>query len=276
MLGMPAHTPTPAPDNRWMQQALSLARTGLGHVWPNPSVGCVIVQGEEVVGHGRTARRGRPHAEVLALREAGDAARGATAYVTLEPCAHWGHTPPCTDALLAAGVSRVVIALVDPDPRTNGRGIQRLREHGVQVEVGLGEADAADVNRGFFHRVRSGRPIVGVTASRGDALARLAPQWDAVGAHPALPGTLTPCGISVSVEGLSLSPGTWWVPAPGQPDRADAAVNISLPDDAIAEDDRLPMMLAALGQQGLTRLLLHQDDPLAAALRAAGLIDLVI
>lgn len=259
-----------------MQQALALARTGLGHVWPNPSVGCVIVRDGAAVGQGRTDPGGRPHAEVLALHGAGDGAQGATAYVTLEPCAHWGRTAPCADALLKAGVARVVVALVDPDPRTNGRGIQKLREHGIQVDVGLGEAEAAEINRGFFHRIRSGRPFVGLTSARGDALARLAQQWDAVGAHPLLPADQTAFRVSIGVEGLSAAPGTWWVPAPGQPPRAEAAVNVVLPQSAATARERLSMMLAALGQRGLTRLLVHRDDPLAVALQAAGLIDLVI
>ena len=143
-----------------MRGALSLARRGLGNVWPNPAVGCVIVRDGRVVGRGWTQPGGRPHAEAEALARAGEGARGATAYVTLEPCCHWGKTPPCADALIAAGVRRVVVAVEDPDPRVAGGGIARLREAGLAVETGLCEAEAAELNAGFFMRVRLGRPLV--------------------------------------------------------------------------------------------------------------------
>lgn len=138
--------------------ALDLAALGLGRTSPNPPVGCVIVRDGTVVGRGHHARAGEPHAEVHALREAGDRARGATAYVTLEPCAHHGRTAPCADALVDAGVSRVVASALDPDPRTARRGIQHLREHGVQVDVGLGESDALRQQAGFRSVVVRGRP----------------------------------------------------------------------------------------------------------------------
>ena len=126
-----------ADDRRAMSAALALARRGLGNVWPNPAVGCVIVKSGRVVGRGWTQPGGRPHAETEALVRAGDAARGATAYVTLEPCSHWGKTPPCAEALSAAGVRRVVASVEDPDPRVAGGGLARLREAGIAVESGL-------------------------------------------------------------------------------------------------------------------------------------------
>jgi diaminohydroxyphosphoribosylaminopyrimidine deaminase/5-amino-6-(5-phosphoribosylamino)uracil reductase len=147
-------------DRHMMDAALALARRGLGNVWPNPAVGCVIVRDGSIVGRGWTQPGGRPHAETEALARAGDAARGATAYVTLEPCAHWGNTPPCADALIAAGVGRVVAALEDPDPRVAGGGLARLREAGIAVESGLRAALAAEINAGFLRRVRDGRPLV--------------------------------------------------------------------------------------------------------------------
>ncbi len=143
-----------------MRAALSLARRGLGGVWPNPTVGCVVVQGGIVVGRGWTQAGGRPHAETEALKRAGAAARGATAYVSLEPCSHHGKTPPCADALIAAGVARVVIATGDPDPRVSGNGIAKLRAVGIAVESGLLADDADALNAGFFLRVREGRPLV--------------------------------------------------------------------------------------------------------------------
>jgi len=147
-------------DRRYMEQALRLAARGRGRTHPNPMVGCVVVNGGQVVGTGCHQRAGEHHAEVYALREAGERARGATAYVTLEPCAHYGRTPPCVDALLAAGVRRVVAAMVDPDPRTAGRGIERLRAAGVEVEVGLLAAEAEALNRAWITWKRTGRPLV--------------------------------------------------------------------------------------------------------------------
>ena len=139
---------------------MGLARRGLGEVWPNPAVGCVIVRSGKVVGRGRTAPGGRPHAEAVALARAGDAAVGATAFVTLEPCAHHGGTPPCADGLIAAGIARVVVALGDPDPRVAGRGLSRLRDAGITVETGVLGDEAARVQRGFLSRVKLGRPML--------------------------------------------------------------------------------------------------------------------
>ncbi|WP_343215266.1 bifunctional diaminohydroxyphosphoribosylaminopyrimidine deaminase/5-amino-6-(5-phosphoribosylamino)uracil reductase RibD [Falsiroseomonas tokyonensis] len=148
-------------DEAHMRAALALAARGLGNTWPNPAVGCVIVAADgQVVGRGWTQPGGRPHAETEALKRAGAAARGATAYVTLEPCCHWGRTPPCTNALIAAGVSRVVVALRDPDPRVDGEGFSRLRAAGVVVEEGLLAEEAASLNAGFIKRLRHGLPLV--------------------------------------------------------------------------------------------------------------------
>ena len=147
-----------AADHAHMAHALRLAERGLYTARPNPMVGCVIVAGGEVVGEGWHPRTGEPHAEVFALRAAGDRARGATAYVTLEPCAHHGRTPPCAEGLVAAGVSRVVAAMRDPFPRVDGAGFARLRAAGIEVASGLLEAQARELNRGFLARVERGRP----------------------------------------------------------------------------------------------------------------------
>ncbi|MHB8920259.1 MAG: bifunctional diaminohydroxyphosphoribosylaminopyrimidine deaminase/5-amino-6-(5-phosphoribosylamino)uracil reductase RibD [Halothiobacillus sp.] len=149
-------------DGRWMAQALALAGRGLTTAQPNPRVGCVIVRDGQLVGRGFHARTGEPHAEVFALREAGERARGATAYVTLEPCAHFGKTPPCAPQLAAAGVQRVVTAMVDPDPRVADNGHAILRAAGVQVDVGLMAAEARWLNRGFLSRIERRRPWVTV------------------------------------------------------------------------------------------------------------------
>lgn len=147
-------------DRRFMQAALALATRGLGNVWPNPAVGCVIVKDGIVVARGWTQPGGRPHAETEALKRAGDAARGATAYVTLEPCSHHGQTGPCADALIAAGVSRVVAAMVDPDERVSGQGLAHLQDAGITIETGLLGDAAAMLNRGYLSRIGSGRPMV--------------------------------------------------------------------------------------------------------------------
>jgi diaminohydroxyphosphoribosylaminopyrimidine deaminase/5-amino-6-(5-phosphoribosylamino)uracil reductase len=147
-------------DRRFMALALSLGRRGMGRVWPNPAVGCIIVKDGRIIGRGWTADGGRPHAEPQALSEAGKAARGATAYVTLEPCAHQGKTPPCAEALVAAGIARVVIAAGDPDPRVAGRGVVILKSAGIEVETGVLQAEADIDHAGFFSRITKGRPFV--------------------------------------------------------------------------------------------------------------------
>ena len=146
-------------DLSFMDLALRLARRALGSAWPNPAVGCVLVREGVIVGRGWTQAGGRPHAETEALGRAGAAAAGATAYVSLEPCAHYGVTPPCADALIAAGVARVVVAVEDPDPRVCGQGIGRLSEAGIAVTTGVLAADAVRLNRGFFLKVQASRPL---------------------------------------------------------------------------------------------------------------------
>jgi diaminohydroxyphosphoribosylaminopyrimidine deaminase/5-amino-6-(5-phosphoribosylamino)uracil reductase len=143
-----------------MAHALRLAARGLGSTWPNPAVGCVLVKDGLVVGRGWTQPGGRPHAEVRALAQAGNAAQGATAYVTLEPCAHHGQTPPCAEALITARVARVVTALTDPDPRVSGKGHAMLRAAGITVTEGVLTADATRLNAGFLKRITRGLPLI--------------------------------------------------------------------------------------------------------------------
>jgi diaminohydroxyphosphoribosylaminopyrimidine deaminase / 5-amino-6-(5-phosphoribosylamino)uracil reductase len=168
-------------DLNHMRAALALGRRGLGTTWPNPSVGCVLVRVGRVVGRGYTGIGGRPHAEPTALSMAGESARGATAYVTLEPCCHWGQTPPCTDALIAAGVVRVVIAALDPDERVDSQGVARLRASGLIVEHGLLAEEASDDLAGFVLRVTRHRPLVtlklATTLDGRIATARGESQW---------------------------------------------------------------------------------------------------
>jgi diaminohydroxyphosphoribosylaminopyrimidine deaminase/5-amino-6-(5-phosphoribosylamino)uracil reductase len=148
-----------------MARALALAARGVGLTSPNPAVGAVLVRGQRVVGEGAHLRAGGPHAEAVALAAAGDRARGATCYVTLEPCAHFGRTPPCVEALIDAGVARVVVACRDDNPRVDGRGLARLEAAGVAVTVGVGEPEARDLNRAFFLAMREGRPHVTLKAA---------------------------------------------------------------------------------------------------------------
>ncbi|RMM41230.1 Riboflavin biosynthesis protein RibD [Pseudomonas syringae pv. aptata] len=149
-------------DVHYMARALELARKGLYSTHPNPRVGCVIVREGRIVGEGWHVRAGEPHAEVHALRQAGELARGATAYVTLEPCSHQGRTPPCADALIEAGVTRVVAAMQDPNPEVSGRGLLRLMNAGIGVQCGVLESEARALNKGFLKRMETGLPFVRV------------------------------------------------------------------------------------------------------------------
>lgn len=279
-----------AHDLRHMDHALRLARRGWGNVWPNPAVGCVIVAAGRVVGRGWTQPGGRPHAERMALDAAGAAARGATAYVTLEPCAHHGRAPPCADALLAAGVARVVSALTDPDPRVAGRGHARLRAAGIEVVEGVRTAEAAELQRGFLSRVTLGRPMVtlklatsfdgriataagesrwitGEAARRHVHLLRLTHDAVMVGAGTAradLPA-LNVRGFGPVRQPVRVVIANAPIPAlpPEGPDHGPLWVLPGPVDEALAE----------LGRRGLTRVFCEGGGQLAAALLAAGLVD---
>ena len=147
-------------DYKWMARALALARKGEALAHPNPMVGAIVVAADRAVGQGFHSYDGKKHAEVLALEEAGGRARGATLYTNLEPCCHTGRTGPCTDAVIAAGITRVVAAMADPNPRVAGRGFARLRRAGVDVVTGVLEADARRLNEAFACWIRTGRPLV--------------------------------------------------------------------------------------------------------------------
>jgi diaminohydroxyphosphoribosylaminopyrimidine deaminase/5-amino-6-(5-phosphoribosylamino)uracil reductase len=162
-----------AAEQRFMQLALTLGRRGQGRTWPNPAVGAVVVKDGAIVGRGWTQPGGRPHAEPEALSRAGEAARGATLYVTLEPCSHIGKSPPCVDAIVAAGIARVVSAIEDPNPEVAGQGHAKLRAAGIAVDIGLGAAEAARDHAGHFRRVRDKRPhvILKLAVSSDDKIA---------------------------------------------------------------------------------------------------------
>lgn len=235
-------------DRVFMHRAIALGRSMLGLVWPNPAVGCVLVRDGAVVADGVTQPGGRPHAEIMALRAAGDRARGATAYVSLEPCSHWGRTPPCSRALIEAGIARAVIAARDPDPRVNGGGIAELKAAGIAVATGLCHDEAAAVNEGFFQRVATGRPLVTALAGRQPAAA----------ADAAQDGILT---VRRHADGLAFSCAT----ARGR--RGVWVDSLSRP--------ALAAGLARLGETGLTRIAVDAASPLAERLAMSDLIDRV-
>lgn len=309
-------------DVEHMRAALALARRGLGSTWPNPSVGCVLVRDGRVVGRGTTAPGGRPHAERVALDRAGEAARGATAYVTLEPCAHTGQTPPCAAALIAAGVRRVVVACRDPDPRVDGGGIAMLQKAGVEVTEGVLRAEAEALQHGFFTRVRQGRPAVtlklastldGRIATRSGesqwitghharrAAHALRAEHDAVMVGSGTVQTDNPeltCRIrgmrrnrdlrivadthlrtrlmSRVIASAAETP-TWFLHAAGaDPARAAAFREAGARLITVKQGEPgidLVAALAALGAEGLTRLLVEGGAQLAGALLRAGLVD---
>ncbi len=305
-----------------MRAALAMARRGLGTTWPNPSVGCVIVKHGRVVGRAVTAPGGRPHAEPLALAMAGEQARGATAYVTLEPCCHWGRTPPCTDALIAAGIARVVIACVDPDKRVDRQGIAQLRQAGIAVEEGLLADEARETLAGFIQRTTMGRPLVtlklattldGRIATHGGesqwitgSPARrighaLRGQNDAVmvgvgtvlADNPELtcriPGfRATPVvrivadshlrtPLTASLVRTAAQTPTWFMIRDGtDPDRKRAVVACGatlIPLAGASSGVDLTQGMHALGEAGITRLLVEGGGQVAAALLRANLVD---
>ncbi|MEJ0017394.1 MAG: bifunctional diaminohydroxyphosphoribosylaminopyrimidine deaminase/5-amino-6-(5-phosphoribosylamino)uracil reductase RibD [Acetobacteraceae bacterium] len=311
-----------ADDAAHMRAALALARRGLGSTWPNPSVGCVVVKDGRVVGRAVTAPGGRPHAEPRALEAAGAAARGATVYVTLEPCCHWGRTPPCTDALVAAGVARVVIATRDPDPRVDGDGIARLRAAGILVEEGVLRDEAEEVVAGFRCKQQHGRPLVtlklastldgriatrtgesrwitGAAARRAAHALRGRHDGVMVGVGTVLadnpeltcrlPGFRSTQVVRVVADShlrtpltatLAATAGkvpTWMLIRAGtdrERRRAFADLGATLIEVAGAETGVDPAAaLRALGQAGLTRLLVEGGAELAASLLRADLVD---
>jgi diaminohydroxyphosphoribosylaminopyrimidine deaminase/5-amino-6-(5-phosphoribosylamino)uracil reductase len=312
-------------DPSHMRAALSLARRGLGSCWPNPAVGCVVVKDGRVVARGLTAPGGRPHAEPQALAMAGEAARGADVYVTLEPCNHTGQTPPCTEELIAAGVARVIIAGTDPDPRVNGAGITRLRDAGIEVVTGVLTAEADALQAGFLHRIREGRPLVTlklattldgrIATHDGEsqwitgALAReaghaLRGRNDAVlvgvgtvaADNPMLtcriPGFRTRPLVRVVVDShlrtrlmaklvaTAATDPTWIIHRGGVPsDRREAFTNAGVRLLDVPGGERgvdLAAGLAALGQAGLTRILVEGGAQIAAALLRDRLVDRIV
>ncbi|AUH66158.1 bifunctional diaminohydroxyphosphoribosylaminopyrimidine deaminase/5-amino-6-(5-phosphoribosylamino)uracil reductase RibD [Paracoccus zhejiangensis] len=276
-----------------MAHALRLARRGLGNVWPNPAVGCVLIRDGHVVGRGWTQPGGRPHAERVALDQAGALARGATAYVTLEPCAHHGRTPPCAEALVAAGVARVVSAMTDPDPRVAGRGHAILRAAGVEVEEGVREAEARALQAGFLSRIERGRPwlVLKLAASFDGRIAT------ATGESHWITGPAARAhvhGLRLMSDAVMVGGGTARADRPSLNVRGFGAVRQpvrvvvssgDLPDLPPEGPDFGPLwqvsgdpaeLMADLGARGLTRVFCEGGGVLAASLLRAGLVDELI
>ncbi|MGE0152804.1 MAG: bifunctional diaminohydroxyphosphoribosylaminopyrimidine deaminase/5-amino-6-(5-phosphoribosylamino)uracil reductase RibD [Reyranellaceae bacterium] len=306
-------------DPHWMLAALSLARRNLGRTWPNPSVGCVLVRDGRLLANGWTQPGGRPHAEVHAISRAGQPLRGATAYVTLEPCSHHGRTPPCADALVDAGLARVVVATVDPDGRVAGQGIERLKRAGLDVTMGVCGAEAEEVAAGFLTRIHHGRPLVTLklaTSLDGRiALASNESRWitgPAARAHGhflratndaiavgigtvladdpllncRLPGLEPRAPLRIVFDAGARLPPAAKLAATARQQRtivltADAAAALPLRQlgvEAIAVPASPAGIdpaaaLKALGDLGLTRLLVEGGGRLAASLLAAQLVD---
>jgi len=269
-------------DAQHMRHALMLANRALGTVAPNPAVGCVLLRDGVIVGRGWTQRGGRPHAEVMALRQAGDAAHGATAYVTLEPCAHFGKTPPCATALIEAGVARVVAAVEDPDPRVAGRGFEMLRAGGVRVETGLLREDAAALNAGFFLRVTQNRPLVtlklAVSADGKIARATGGDQW-ITGAEARAFGHLLRArndAILVGIGTVLADDPELTCRIPGLEDRSplrvvlDSALRLPLSSKLVATAGRVPLVVFTTREGGGDALRESGVDIVHVAADAAG------
>jgi len=308
-----------------MARALALAAQGLGRTHPNPAVGAVLVRGERIVGEGYHARAGEAHAEIVALQQAGSAARGAELYVTLEPCTHHGRTPPCVDALLAVGLRRVVVATRDPNPRVRGRGIQRLRAAGIEVVVGPGAAQARELLAGFRSLMLAGRPLLTlklavtldgrIAARGGDARWITGPEARRLAHHlrdrhdavlvgagtvraddPRLtcrsPGGRDPIRLVLVGPGLALphqarvlqagGAPTWVITSTAAASSRVAALErrgipvIQLPPEARSGRPGFDTVARALGERGLTSVLVEGGSTVAAEALRARVVDRVV
>jgi len=277
----------------FMQHALSLARRNLGQTWPNPAVGAVVVKDGEIVGEGYTARGGRPHAETQALAKAGEKAKGATIYVSLEPCAHHGKTPPCTDAIIKAGITTCYAACRDPNKPVNGKGIEQLKAAGINVIEGLCEAEARQLNRGFISVIERRRPYVAMkiaTSSDGkiaggkskwitgeaarNEVHRLRSEFDAIITGIGTVLTDDPL-LTVRIAGLEHK----------SPVRVILDRNHRLPrgsklaqsTDAspvlVMNTQSIPEVLTQLADKGFTRVLVEAGQRINTAFLASGLVD---
>ena len=312
-------------DSGFMQLALTLGRRGQGRTWPNPAVGAVVVRDGVIVGRGWTQAGGRPHAEPVALAHAGEAARGATLYATLEPCSHVGKSPPCTDAIIASGVARVVSAIEDPNPEVAGQGHAKLRAAGIRVDIGLGAAEAAHDHAGHFRRIRDNRPhvILKLAVSADDMIGAAGPKPVTISGEAAkarvhllrahcdailvgigtvladdplltcrLPGMEARSPVRVVLDRALRIPGTTklvhsaretplWVmtsnlaeaPAAMKLGAAGAQVIRVATTTTPPPGLDLAAVLHALGEKGITRLLVEGGARVASSFVTAGLVD---
>lgn len=298
-------------DYAFMTMALRLAGRGLGRVAPNPAVGCILVKNDHIIARGWTQPGGRPHAEQVALARAAEEARGATAYVTLEPCAHHGKTPPCAEALINAGVTRVVVALEDPDPRTAGKGMAALEAAGIATRLGVLADAAADLNRGFLLKVRENRPMVSlkIAQSLDGRIASVTghSQWitgeeardhghllrashDAIlvgsGTYHAdnprldcrLPGLSerSPQRILLCSRPPEPVPSGWWYTKAvdaGQDDNSSDGSVLKVQAQSALAGVSIPAVLRALADRGITRLLVEGGAGVATAFLKENLVD---
>nr|WP_298415428.1 bifunctional diaminohydroxyphosphoribosylaminopyrimidine deaminase/5-amino-6-(5-phosphoribosylamino)uracil reductase RibD [uncultured Halomonas sp.] len=257
---------TTVPEN-WMARALVLARRGLYSTDPNPRVGCVLVNNDQLVGEGWHQYAGEPHAEINALRNAGEAARGATAFVTLEPCSHQGRTGPCSQALIEAGVARVVVAMQDPNPLVAGRGIALLEEAGVEVEVGLLEAQARALNPGFIARMERQRPFVRLKMAMSldgrTAMASGESQWITGTAARTEVQRLRArsSAIMTGVESIIFDNSRLTVRPEQLKLEQDETINVHQPLRVVVDSHlRLPLAAACLREPGRTLIATCSDD----------------
>lgn len=259
-------------DKKFMDIALRLSRRGLGIVAPNPAVGCVIVKDGQIVGRGWTAPGGRPHAETESLKRAGENAKSATAYVTLEPCCHHGKTPPCSRALIDAGIKRVVIACEDPNPKVSGKGIKELQAAGVKVEMGLCKKEAEEINAGFFLKIKENRPFVTLklAVSNDEMLGRKNERTQITGELATAYAHLlrkTHDAIMVGSNTLKIDKPKLTCRLPGLEHTSPLIVE--------ATHD-LRKKLSELAEQGVTRLLVEGGTILAQSFLDNGLVDEII
>ncbi|MFW0778107.1 MAG: bifunctional diaminohydroxyphosphoribosylaminopyrimidine deaminase/5-amino-6-(5-phosphoribosylamino)uracil reductase RibD [Rickettsiales bacterium] len=282
-------------DIEIMHKALALAATNLGQTWPNPAVGAIVVKDGKIIGEGFTARGGRPHAEPQALKQAGDKAKGATLYVTFEPCAHHGKTPPCTDAIINAGIARVVIACGDPAPHVNGKGAATLRKAGIEVVEGVCEEEARLLNRGFLSVVEKKRPYIAlkIATSADDKIAggkdrwitgeasrqevhRLRSQYDAI-----LTGIGTVLAddpmLNVRIVGLEdRSPVRVILDRHNRlPDKSQIAQTTNKYTSWVLSTPTLEETLEQLAEKGITRLLVEAGKTLNTAFLLSNVVDRV-
>lgn len=270
-------------DIEWMTRALRLAARGLYTTTPNPRVGCVIVNNGQVVGEGAHLKAGEPHAEVHALRAAGEQARGATAYVTLEPCSHFGRTPPCADALVNAGVSRVVVAMQDPNPLVAGNGIVRLQSQGIAVAVGVCETQARALNPGFIQRMTQQRPYVRLKVAAsldgGTALGNGRSQWitSAAARKDVHHWRAQSCAVVTGIASILQDDSSLTVRdvnTPRQPLRVIVDSQLRIPIDAKVLQDGNALVAYAQGDAAKLEILQVMGVRTLQAVNAQGQVDL--